>query len=97
MQAIEVQKIVGILVERGTGVGLSAVMKACLSVENPNSTVGPLVLATTIDRAPRKHPVNVPGKGGAGDSWGKMEVVEEMPKKGAEYLDHEGERGSGDC
>lgn len=94
---MEVRKIVGILVEHGTGIGLSAVMKACLSVENPNSTVGPLVLATAIDRAPRKHPINVPGKGGGEDSWGKMEVVEEIPKKGAEYLDHEGERRSDDC
>ena len=89
---MEVRKVVGILVEHGTGMGLSAVMKAGVSVENPNSTVGPLVLATAIERAPRKHPVNVPGKGGGEDSWGNMEVVEEMPKRGAEYLDHEGEQ-----
>lgn len=94
---MEVRKIIDILVEHGTGRGLSAMMKACLSVENPNNTVGPLVLATVIDRAPRKHPVNPPGKGGGEDSCGKMEIVEEMPKKGAEYLDHEGERRSNDC
>lgn len=29
-------------------------MEACLAVEKPNATVGPVILATVIDRAPRK-------------------------------------------
>lgn len=44
----------GLLVDRATGAGLSALMEACLSVEKPNATVGPIILAAVIDLAPRK-------------------------------------------
>lgn len=44
----------GLLVDRATGAGLSALMEACLSVEKPNATVGPILLAAVIDIAPRK-------------------------------------------
>lgn len=39
---------------RATGKGLSALMEACVSVEKPNSTVGPIILAAVIDMAPRR-------------------------------------------
>lgn len=45
-----------LLVDKKTGKGVSAVMGTCLAVEKPNRTIGPLVLATAIDTAPRRPP-----------------------------------------
>lgn len=42
--------------DRATGIGLSALMEACLSVDKPNGTIGPLILAEVIDMAPRRLP-----------------------------------------
>ncbi|CBJ28634.1 conserved unknown protein [Ectocarpus siliculosus] len=53
-QAEETKTTVRLLVDRETGAGLSALMKACLSVEKPNGTTTPIVLATVIGVAPRK-------------------------------------------
>eukprot|EP00752_Nemacystus_decipiens_P008322 g7437.t1 len=53
-QAEEVKATVGLLVCRASGKGLSTLMEACLSVEKPNATVGPIILAAVIDMAPRK-------------------------------------------
>lgn len=53
-QAEEMTMTVRLLVDRETGAGLSTLMKACLSVEKPNGTTGPIVLAAVIDVAPRK-------------------------------------------
>lgn len=55
-QAEETRTTVGLLVDGATGAGMSALMEACLSVEKPNGTVGPIILAATIDMAPRKLP-----------------------------------------
>lgn len=80
----------GILVDKDTGAGLTAVMEACLSVEKPNKTVGPIILKAIIDVTPRQRPAVVK-KDEQGSE--KMVVAEEEPKA-MEYLDAEGkERG----
>ncbi|CAM9911654.1 unnamed protein product [Scytosiphon promiscuus] len=55
-QVEETKTTVGLLVDRATGAGLSALMEACLSVDKPNGTIGPLILAEVIEMAPRKLP-----------------------------------------
>ncbi|CAM9856621.1 unnamed protein product, partial [Hapterophycus canaliculatus] len=55
-QVEETKTTVGLLVDRATGVGLSALMEACLSVDKPNGTIGPVILAEAIEIAPRRLP-----------------------------------------
>lgn len=84
-----------LVVDRVTGAGLSALMEACLSVEKPNGTVGPIVLAAVINMAPRKL---APGTAATEKvTGGKCErtLVTEEESKDVELLDHECERRGG--
>lgn len=55
-QAEEAKKTVEILIDRETGIGVSTVMEACLSMEKANGTVGPVVIAAAIEATPRQPP-----------------------------------------
>lgn len=78
-----------ILVDTETGAGLSAMMEACLAVQKPNSTVGPIILATTIDIAPRRRPGLVANDKNGVEGCDKMMEKDETPKA-QEFLCHEG-------
>lgn len=73
--------------DKETGAGLSAVMEACLSVEKPNSTVGPIILKAVIDVTPRQRPA-VADKDDKGSE--KMAAAGGEEAKVKEYIDAEG-------
>lgn len=87
-----------------TGAGLSAMMEACLSVDKPNTTVGPIVLAAVVKIAPRNHSRKSDVTKSSADAGGTREgtktaaATEHMDTGGSitdavEFIDSTGERG----